>query len=64
MDLSLLTEETSVEDKTQFLSINGYVESRNQVRVKDVDEPISLKQRLWLNRQAPGSRSAKRNCEY
>ena len=42
MDLSLLTEETSVEDTTQFLSINGYLESRNQVRVKDVDEPISL----------------------
>ena len=44
-----MTEETSVEDTTQFLSINGYLESRNQVRVKDADEPISLKQRLWLD---------------
>jgi hypothetical protein len=49
MDLNLLTEETFVEDKTKFLSINGYLESRNQVKVKDMDEPISLRQRLWLD---------------
>ena len=49
MDLNFLTEETSVEDTTQFLSINGYLESRNQLRIKEMDEPISLRQRLWLD---------------
>ena len=49
MDLNFLTEETSVEDTAKFLSISGYLESRNQVRVKDMDEPISLRQRLWLD---------------
>ena len=49
MDLNFLTEETSVEEKAKFLSISGYLESRNQVRVKDVNEPISLRQRLWLD---------------
>ena len=49
MDLNSLTEETFVEEKAKFLSISGYLESRNQLRVKDVDEPISLRQRLWLD---------------
>ena len=49
MDLNFLTEETSVEDRAKFLSISGYLESRNQLRVKDVDEPISLRQRLWVD---------------
>ncbi len=49
MDLNFLTEETSVEEKAKFLSIGGYLESRNQIRVKDVDKPISLRQRLWLD---------------
>jgi hypothetical protein len=49
MDLNSLTEETSVEDTAKFLSIGGYLESRNQLRVKAVDEPISLRQRLWLD---------------
>ena len=49
MNLEFLTEETSVEDTAKFLSIGGYLETRNQVRVKDVDEPISLRQRLWLD---------------
>jgi hypothetical protein len=49
MDLKSLTEATFVEEKAKFLSISGYLESRNQVRVKDVDEPISLRQRLWLD---------------
>ena len=49
MDLNSLTEETSVDDTAKFLSISGYLESRNQIRVKDVDEPISLRQRLWLD---------------
>ena len=49
MDLKSLTEETFVEDTTQFLSIGGYLESRNQVGVKDVDEPLSLRQRLWVD---------------
>ncbi|MEA3416532.1 MAG: hypothetical protein U9R02_10325 [Thermodesulfobacteriota bacterium] len=49
MDLNSLTEDTFVEEKPKFLSISGYLESRNQLRVKDVDEPISLRQRLWLD---------------
>jgi hypothetical protein len=49
MDLKFLTEETSVDDTAKFLSISGYLESRNQFRVKDMDEPISLRQRLWLD---------------
>jgi hypothetical protein len=49
MDLNSLTKETFVEEKPKFLSISGYLESRNQVRVKDMDEPISLRQRLWLD---------------
>jgi hypothetical protein len=34
MDLKFLTEETSVDDTAKFLSISGYLESRNQFRVK------------------------------
>jgi len=49
LDLNSLTEETSVEDTAQFLSIGGYLESRDQIRVKEIDEPISLRQRLWLD---------------
>jgi hypothetical protein len=49
MDLNSLTEETFVEEKPKFLSISGYLESRNQLRVKEMDEPISLRQRLWLD---------------
>ena len=49
MDLNFLTEETSVDDTAKFLSISGYLESRNQLRAKDVDEPISFRQRLWLD---------------
>ena len=49
MDLNFLTGKASVEEKPKFLSISGYLESRNQVRVKDMDEPISLLQRLWLD---------------
>jgi hypothetical protein len=40
--------DTKIDNRFGF-SISGYLESRNQVRVKDVDEPISLRQRLWLN---------------
>ena len=49
MDLSLLTEETFVEEKPKFFSISGYIESHNQLRIKEMDEPVSLRQRLWLN---------------
>ena len=49
MDLNSLTEETFVEEKEKFLSISGYLESRNQLRIKDMDEPISFRQRLWLD---------------
>jgi hypothetical protein len=49
MDLKSLTEETFVEEKAKFLSISGYLESRDQVRIKEMDEPISLRQRLWLD---------------
>jgi hypothetical protein len=49
MDLEFLTEETSVDDTAKFLSIGGYLESRNQLKVKEMDKPISLRQRLWLD---------------
>jgi hypothetical protein len=49
MDLKSLTEKTFVEEKAKFLSISGYMESRNQLRIKEMDEPISLRQRLWLD---------------
>ena len=49
MYLNFPAEETSVEDTTRFLSISGYLESRNQIKVKDVNEPVSLRQRLWLD---------------
>jgi len=49
MDLNILTEEISVEEKSKVFSISGYLESRNQLRVKEMDEPISLRQRLWLD---------------
>jgi len=49
MDLNFLVDEPLVEDTTHFFSINGYLESRNQIRVKDVDESVSLRQRLWLD---------------
>ncbi|MCK4390987.1 MAG: hypothetical protein KAV83_12210 [Desulfobacterales bacterium] len=44
-----IEEEGLNQDGGKFISIGGYLESRNQVRVKDVDEPISLRQRLWLD---------------
>lgn len=49
MDLNSLTGETFVEEKAKFLSISGYLESRNQLRIKELDEPISLRQRLWMD---------------
>jgi hypothetical protein len=49
MDLNSMTEETFVEEKPKFLSISGYLESRNQLKVKEMDEPISLRQRLCLD---------------
>ena len=49
MDLKFLTEETFVDDTAKFLSIGGYLESRNQLRIKEMDKPISLRQRLWLD---------------
>ena len=49
MDLDFPAKETFVEEKAKFFSISGYLESRNQLRAKDVDEPISLRQRLWLD---------------
>jgi hypothetical protein len=49
MDLTFTIREDLNEEEAEFLSISGYVESRNQARLKDVDEPISLRQRLWLD---------------
>jgi hypothetical protein len=37
-----------IDNKFGF-SIGGYVESRNQLRIKEIHEPISLRQRLWLD---------------
>ncbi len=49
MDLNSLTEEIFVEEKAKLLFISGYLESRNPLRIKEMDEPISLRQRLWLD---------------
>lgn len=49
MDLTFTIREDLNEEEAEFLSIGGYVESRNQLRVKEMDEPISLRQRLWLD---------------
>lgn len=49
MDLNSLTAETSFADTAQFFFLGGYVESRNQLRVKEMYKPISLRQRLWLD---------------
>jgi len=49
MDLNFLVDEPLVEDTAEFLSISGYLESRNQLRIKEMDEPVSLRQRLWLD---------------
>ena len=40
--------DTKIDNKSGFY-MGGYLESRNQLRAKDVDEPISLRQRLWLD---------------
>jgi len=39
----------SLENRAKFLSLGGYLESRNQLRANEMDEPISLRQRLWLD---------------
>jgi hypothetical protein len=50
MDLgSMIEEEALNEEEAKFLSLGGYLESRNQVRIRDVGDPISLRQRLWLD---------------
>lgn len=49
MNLEFTAKENYVEEKAKFLSIGGYLESRNQLRVKAMDDPISLRQRLWLD---------------
>ena len=40
--------DTKIDNKFGF-SISSYLESSNQLRVKEMDEPISLRQRLWLD---------------
>ncbi len=49
MNIDLSGMESCGDDTKDFISVGGYMESRNQVRVKNVDEPISLRQRLWLD---------------
>ncbi len=44
-----IEEEGLSEDVANLFSIGGYLESRNQVRVKATRDPISLRQRLWLD---------------
>ena len=43
----LANNDKKIDNKSDFY-LGGYLESRNQLRVKEVDEPISLGQRLWL----------------
>ena len=49
IDFSDLADNEKQTDKKFDFSTSGYLESRNQLRIKDVDEPISLRQRLWLD---------------
>ena len=49
MNLEFMAKENYVENKAKFISISGYLESRDQVRIKEMDEPASLRQRLWLD---------------
>ena len=48
-DFSDLTNNDTKIDNRSGFSIGGYLESRNQLRVREMDEPISLRQRLWLD---------------
>jgi hypothetical protein len=48
MDLSLLMAESLDTEGSNASAITGYLESRNQLKVKDIDTPVSLRQRLWL----------------
>jgi len=49
MNIDLADKESSEERTKGFVSIGGYLESRNQLRIKEMDKPISLRQRLWLD---------------
>jgi len=49
MELTFTIGENLNEEEAKFIAVGGYLESRNQLRVKDMDEPISLRQRLWLD---------------
>ncbi len=44
----LVNNEKKTDNKFDFY-LGGYLESRDQVRIKEMDEPISLRQRLWLD---------------
>jgi hypothetical protein len=44
----LANNDKKIDNKSDFY-LGGYLESRDQVRVKEADEPISLRQRLWLD---------------
>jgi len=46
-DFSDLDNNEEKTNKKFGFSISGYMESRNQLRTKEMDEPISLRQRLW-----------------
>ena len=49
MDLTFTLGEDLNEPEPEFIFFGGYVESRNQIRTKDVGNPVSLRQRLWLD---------------
>jgi len=44
----LANNDKKTDNKFDFY-LGGYIESRNQLRVKEMDEPISIRQRLWLD---------------
>ena len=48
MDLELMMEQNHDISKTNTFALTGYLESRNQFRMKDIGNPVSLRQRLWL----------------
>ena len=53
MNLNSLTEKTFVEEKPKFFSISGYLESRNQLKTKKMDETC-LPQTAFVAGLLPG----------
>ncbi len=49
MDLGIATEKDTGANAVGRISVGGYLESRNQFREGKANEPVSLRQRVWLD---------------